>query len=262
MKTISVCMIVKNEESCLRECLEQVSQFADEMILVDTGSNDATKKIAYEFTDKVYDYKWKNDFGAARNYAFSLGTSDYLMSVDADERFTKENILKLIAYKKEMSGDAILLCCERPEFQTKALQVRMVKRTQGPYWNGKIHEFLQVRGELVDSKIAFIHQKKRNPDYQRNVSIIESLPAGELKDNFWLCAHCWMDLVLSGEEEKADRLFEMLKQNSQPYEEKRDTIFLLVQALRTQNRTKEAAKLFRLPLLELQRQNRERKERR
>lgn len=262
MKTISVCMIVKNEEPCLRECLEQVSRFADEIVVVDTGSQDATKEIACEFTEKVYDYAWNNDFGAARNYAFSLGTSDYLMSIDADERFTDDNILKIINYKNEMTGDAILLCCERPEFQTKALQVRIVRRTQGPYWSGKIHEFLLARGKIAESGITFLHQKKGSPDYQRNVSIIESLPEEELKDNFWLCAHCWMDLILAGEKEQAEKLFEWLRNNRQPYDEKRDTIFLLTQALQTQNRKKEAAKMLWLSLLSLQRQNREQNERR
>lgn len=261
MKTISVCMIVKDEEDCLRECLEQVSKFADEIIIVDTGSKDATKKIAYAFTEKVYDYVWQNDFAAARNYAFSLGTCDYLMSVDADERFTKENIDNIKKYKENMTGDSILLCCERPEFQTKALQVRMVRRTHGPYWSGKIHEILPASGIIADSKITFFHQKKGSPDYKRNVSIIENLPKEELKDNFWLCANCWLDLVLAGEKEKAEILFSYLKENRQPYAEKTDIIFLVMNALQQQNRKKEAAKMLRLSLLDLQRQNRENKER-
>lgn len=261
MKTISVCMIVKDEEACLRECLEQVSQFADEIVIVDTGSKDATKKIAYAFTEKVYDYTWQNDFAAARNYAFSLGTCDYLMSVDADERFTKENIDNIKKYKENMTGDSILLCCERPEFQTKALQVRMVRRTHGPYWSGKIHEALPASGMVADSKITFYHQKKGRPDYKRNVSIIESLSEEELKANFWLCANCWLDLVLAGEKEKAEILFSYLRENRQPYAEKTDIIFLVMKALQQQNRKKEAAKMLRLSLLDLQRQNRENKER-
>ncbi|MGR5863056.1 glycosyltransferase [Bacillus pacificus] len=64
---ISACIIVKNEEEMLRNCLESIRSGVDEIIIVDTGSTDSTKKIAREFTKKVYDYEWENDFSAARN---------------------------------------------------------------------------------------------------------------------------------------------------------------------------------------------------
>lgn len=73
MVSISLCMIVRNEEKVLGRC-GRVQGFADEIIIVDTGSTDRTKEIAFSFTDKVYDFKWKDDFAAARNFAFSRGT--------------------------------------------------------------------------------------------------------------------------------------------------------------------------------------------
>ena len=69
MVTISLCMIVKNEEKILARCLDSIADLMDEIIIVDTGSADATKAIAANYTDKVYDFEWIGDFAAARNFA-------------------------------------------------------------------------------------------------------------------------------------------------------------------------------------------------
>ena len=69
MITISLCMIVKNEERVLKRCLDSVRDLVDEIIIVDTGSTDATKRIAAGYTDKIYDFTWNDDFSAARNFA-------------------------------------------------------------------------------------------------------------------------------------------------------------------------------------------------
>ncbi len=71
MVTISICMIVKNEESVLERCLSTVRGIADELIIVDTGSTDGTKEIARKFTEQVYDFVWCDDFSKARNFSFS-----------------------------------------------------------------------------------------------------------------------------------------------------------------------------------------------
>ena len=67
-------MIVKNEEKVLARCLDSIRGFVDEIIIVDTGSDDDTKRIARKYTDKVYDFEWIDDFAAARNYSFSKAT--------------------------------------------------------------------------------------------------------------------------------------------------------------------------------------------
>ena len=71
MATISVCMIVKNEEKVLAGCLDSLKGLWEELIIVDTGSTDATKEIAKKYTDKVYDFTWTGNFSDARNYSFS-----------------------------------------------------------------------------------------------------------------------------------------------------------------------------------------------
>ena len=78
-------MIVKDEGMRLGACLDSLICIADEIIIVDTGSKDDTKAVAAQYTDKIFDYPWKNDFAAARNFAFSKATGDYVYSADADE---------------------------------------------------------------------------------------------------------------------------------------------------------------------------------
>ena len=71
MASISLCMIVKNEEYVLERCLESVRSLADEIIIVDTGSTDRTREIAKKYTDRIYEIPWKDDFAWARNFSFS-----------------------------------------------------------------------------------------------------------------------------------------------------------------------------------------------
>jgi glycosyltransferase involved in cell wall biosynthesis len=90
MPDISLCMIVKNEEASLEHCLSGIASYVDEIIIIDTGSTDRTKEIAFRFTNKVYDYMWINDFAAARNYSIRKADNEFILVLDSDE--TVENI--------------------------------------------------------------------------------------------------------------------------------------------------------------------------
>ncbi|MFC6548222.1 glycosyltransferase [Cohnella cellulosilytica] len=85
-------MIVKNEEQFLERCLKSVNQWVDEMIVVDTGSTDRTKDIARAFTDNIYDFKWINDFAAARNEALKHASGTWILILDADEYMEENDI--------------------------------------------------------------------------------------------------------------------------------------------------------------------------
>jgi GT2 family glycosyltransferase/glycosyltransferase involved in cell wall biosynthesis/tetratricopeptide (TPR) repeat protein len=83
--TLSLCMIVKNEEQNIARCLMSAKPVVDEMIIVDTGSTDRTKDIARAYGAKVFDFPWTNDFSAARNYSLSMSAGAWVLVLDADE---------------------------------------------------------------------------------------------------------------------------------------------------------------------------------
>jgi glycosyltransferase involved in cell wall biosynthesis len=83
--TLSVCMIVKNEEKHIAKCLASIKPVADEIIVVDTGSTDRTKDISVVFGAQVYDFPWTNDFSEARNASLEKARGDWILVHDADE---------------------------------------------------------------------------------------------------------------------------------------------------------------------------------
>ena len=99
MLPISVCIIGKNEEKFLEGCLQNLSVYDWEIIFVDTGSTDTTKEIAFKYTKNVYDFEWINDFSAARNFAASKATRDWILAIDCDEyvqSFNQKALVKML----------------------------------------------------------------------------------------------------------------------------------------------------------------------
>ncbi|MFF2908267.1 glycosyltransferase [Paenibacillus sp. NPDC057934] len=85
MTTVSLCMIVKNEEKNIEHCLASARPFVDEMIVVDTGSTDQTIQLCQSAGAQVYSFEWNNHFAEARNYSLEQATSDWILWMDADE---------------------------------------------------------------------------------------------------------------------------------------------------------------------------------
>lgn len=82
---ISICIIAKNESKNISRCLKSIANTGAEIVVVDTGSKDNTKELAQNYTDKVYDYIWNDDFGAAKEFAISKATNDNILILDSDE---------------------------------------------------------------------------------------------------------------------------------------------------------------------------------
>lgn len=87
---LSLCMIVKNEKENLPRCLASAKPYVQEMIVVDTGSDDGTPEIAANYGAKVSSFEWCDDFAAARNYAISQASGDWILVLDADEELIVE----------------------------------------------------------------------------------------------------------------------------------------------------------------------------
>jgi glycosyltransferase involved in cell wall biosynthesis len=103
--TISLCLIVKNEEQTLEHCLSSVQDIPDEIIIVDTGSTDRTREISAKWTPHVVDFEWIDDFAAARNASFAYATQEYILWLDADDILAPEDRTKLLQLKSSLPGD-------------------------------------------------------------------------------------------------------------------------------------------------------------
>ena len=180
MISISLCMIVKDEELVLGRCLDSVKNLVDEIIIVDTGSTDKTKEIAALYTDKIYDFEWINDFSAARNYSFSKATKDYIMWLDADDVLLEEDYIKLQDLKESLDESVDMVVMKynmsfdknnNPCFSYN--RERLLKRSMNYKWLGEVHEAISYYGNILYSPIAISHKKIRETPVDRNLKIYE-----------------------------------------------------------------------------------------
>ena len=180
MATISLCMIVKNEEKVLGRCLESAAGLVDEMVIVDTGSTDATKAVALSYTDRVYDFPWRDDFAAARNFAFSKGRMEYLMWLDADDVLLPADREAFLYLKRTLSPevDVVMLPYHsgldergRPVFT--CYRERVVRNLGRDLWEGAVHEAIAPFGKVLWGKAAVTHRKEGPGDPDRNLRIYE-----------------------------------------------------------------------------------------
>lgn len=166
--TISLCMIVKNEENSLPRCLDSVNGIADEIVIVDTGSTDLTRQIASRYTDCIYDFEWVDDFAAARNFAFDQASCEYILWLDADDVFEAEDRAKLIGLKHSLDPavdsvtmDYNLSFTADGKVAYSLRRNRLVRRDRQFRWIGAVHEYLAVAGHLLHSDIAVTHKKDK-----------------------------------------------------------------------------------------------------
>ena len=180
MITISACMIVKNEEKVLARCLDSLKGIWDELIIVDTGSTDGTKEIAARYTDKIYDFKWIDDFSAARNFAMDKATCDYIYTPDADEILDDDNREKFLKLK-----DVLLPEIEIVEMRyvnqlengtvynfDKEYRPKLYKRLRTFTFIEPIHETVRLDPVVFESDIDIIH-KPETVHTDRDIRIFE-----------------------------------------------------------------------------------------
>ena len=182
--TISLCMIVRDEESTIARCLDSIKGIPDEIVIVDTGSSDHTKEIINEYTDKIFDFVWIDDFAAARSFAFSNATTDYILWLDADDVLTDSDRRQFLKLKKNLDPlmDVVnmpyLLAFDQSGAATCSLRRnRLVKRSKNFRWIGAVHEYLEVYGPILNSDICVTHKGTESNDSDRNLKIYEKRKA-------------------------------------------------------------------------------------
>lgn len=182
MITISLCMIVKNEEDVIARCLDSVKDIVDEIIIVDTGSTDNTKEIAKKFTNKIFDFEWVDDFSKARNYSFSKATMDYILWIDADDIILEEDSLKLKELKQSFDPTVdIVMMKYNVGFDTNGnvtfsfFRERLSRRSNNYKWFEPVHEYLEISGKIINVDICITHNKIHASDSNRNLKIYENI---------------------------------------------------------------------------------------
>ena len=161
---ISLCMIIKDEQEVLDRCLSSFKDVVDEIIIVDTGSNDDSLKIASKYTNNIYQYKWNNDFSSARNYSISKATKEYFMWVDADDYIKQSEKQKLQKLKETEDGsvDMYYFLYDFNKDYVPFYRERLIKNNKKYLFKGKIHEAIipSNNRKYVDIKITQFDKQK------------------------------------------------------------------------------------------------------
>ncbi|SHJ76590.1 TPR domain-containing glycosyltransferase [Paramaledivibacter caminithermalis] len=229
-RTVSLCMIVKNEEKHLERCLSSVKELVDEMIIVDTGSRDNTVEIAKKFNAKIFYYDWDDNFSNARNFSIQHATKDWILLMDGDDEFNKEDYEKYTKVINDSKKDGhyfktLSFVGNIPSNDVVSnLNLRLLRNNKKYKFIGAIHEQITCVTDKMDYKnfstedIRIFHygylnnvaieKNKRN----RNISIIEE----ELKANPHNPFHLFNlgnEYFAMGNKEKALKLFNSVYDN-------------------------------------------------
>lgn len=225
--TLSLCMIVKNEEAFLRQCLESVKGAVDEIVIADTGSTDGTREIALEFGAKLVDFEWNESFSDARNASLAQATSDWILVLDADEVISPEtlpNLHQLISIPQPVQAGYLLkirnLHAEDNEVDVvEHFMMRLFPNDPELRFHGVIHEQLGpvdaerpfdrlVAPDVLILHYGYIGKTMTDRDkYKRNLELIRTSITQEPENPFH-----WFNLGLTHrinrEEDEALAAFE------------------------------------------------------
>ncbi len=188
MPRLSVTVIALNEEANIGPCLESVS-FADEIVVVDTGSQDRTVEVARTFTDRVFDAPWQG-FAGTKNYALNQARMEWVFSLDTDERVPpalKEEILKVVKADGPLAGYRVP---RKNYFGGRWIRhlgwypdytLRLFRRGQGHFREREVHEEVEVKGPVGNLNTPLEHYTYKNvSDYVTRMDRYAHLAAREL----------------------------------------------------------------------------------
>jgi tetratricopeptide (TPR) repeat protein len=184
---LSLCMIVKNEKHNLPRCLASVKPYVDEMIVVDTGSEDGTPEIAAKLGAKVRYFEWFDDFAAARNYGISQASGDWILMPDADEELVveSEDFLEKLTSQTDILAYSIALTEVNDQCITPAYLIRVFRNLPDIKYVGRFHEQLRYQNECIsENQIGYLENARilhygyskaqiQQKNINRNIPILE-----------------------------------------------------------------------------------------
>jgi tetratricopeptide (TPR) repeat protein len=192
--TISLCMIVRNEERFLGQCLKRVKNHVDEMIILDTGSTDRTIHVAESFGACVYRHPWENDFSRHRNQAISYAGGDWILVMDADEVLRQDSgpVLRKAASNNWIDAVTVTIISyhNRGASQTWENKVRLFRNHPSIRYTGIIHEQLMGYGSVRMYPIYLLHYgydligRARTEKLERTLRLLEQ-QVREDPESYW-----------------------------------------------------------------------------
>lgn len=231
---ISVCIIAKNEEKYIEQCLRHLMPFGMEIVVVDTGSNDRTKEIALKYTDKVYDFEWINDFSAARNFAASKAKNNWILVVDCDE------------YLKELDVQSVRMCMQKHLHEVGMMKIknlhtqptgeqtyhmdevpRLYNRNFYEY-RFRIHEQITPKNATLDDKVVLytfkmpvmvehhgydLTEEEMMRKQERNLQLLQSALGENAYDDYLYFQIAQSNYILGRYEEAAEAISNCFERN-------------------------------------------------
>jgi glycosyltransferase involved in cell wall biosynthesis len=184
---LSVCMIVKNESANLADALADFRSFADEIVVVDTGSIDNTKEIAAQFTPHIFDFEWIDDFSAARNFAMSMARKSYQLWLDADDRIAPKMQEHINSLKSHFDGKkAFYFLLENYQLNSSPSfchQLRCTPLIPELQFESRIHEQIfpgavrlglqLVTTDIVIRHMGYMDEEAKLAKARRNLAILK-----------------------------------------------------------------------------------------
>ena len=189
MIPISVCIITKNEAENLKKCLEALKPYPFEIVVTDTGSEDNSREIAGQYTDRIYEFEWINDFSAARNFCISHASHNTIFSLDTDEFLRPldwDALQKALEDHPKSLGAIELFSYFDVEGETQHQVVRLERLFNRRHYQfvNPIHEVLVPIGRLerstYDAPVSVDHvgyqgtKEKLKEKAERDISLIRA----------------------------------------------------------------------------------------
>ncbi len=190
--TLSACMIVKNEEKFLAQCLDSIKGVVDEIIIVDTGSTDRTVEIARQYTDKLFFHAWNDDFSEARNVSLGYATGDWILQIDADEALEREDVPLL--YKAIQANHYnvvfVTILNELSDGQWGKHRFQRLFRRGKAHYEGIVHNQLVYEGDTGVAEIRLYHYgynlapEQMHAKYERSGALLRKQIADDPMNTF------------------------------------------------------------------------------
>ena len=202
--SLGLCMIVKNEENNIARCLESVKDIVDEIVVVDTGSDDKTIEIAQRYGAKIFYYKWDDSFSSARNYSIEQSSCDWILLLDADEQFDKSDTEQLIDFINTSDKDGAhfeinnYVGDSTAESCSVHSAFRLLRNNGQYHFVGEIHEQITKKsGKTKSDRFSTLNVKLYHYGYmrdeiirknkrERNIPLLEKQLKSDPKNSFVL----------------------------------------------------------------------------